>query len=232
MIIDDVRDNLQPVAAVPAATTLRAATVVFVAPVLLLGALAYHPYVPELTNDASVAAELTSDTTRWGLSHLAVGVAAALLLVALLAVADFLRAAGQATITTLAIPFIVLGSILFAFLPAMEIAMLAVHEAGGDVREVLPELNTWFVPVHIAGAAAFAIGMVGLAVAVTRSRVLDPGLTRFVALALVITAGTRFVPLGVALYVTGVVGIAALWPLAYRMRQGARPRTMVSSNRS
>jgi hypothetical protein len=100
--------------------------------------------------------------------------------------------------------------------------MLAVHEAGGDVHDVLPELNTWFVPIHVAGALAFAIGLGGLAVAVVRSSVLAPGLTTLVVLALVVTAGARLVPLGAALYVTGLAGVVALWPLGHRIRSAAR----------
>ena len=221
MTIEETRDTSQPLGTAPAPATAWAAAVVLLAPVLLLGALIYHPYLPRFSNDAAVAEELISDPTRWGVSHFAIGLCAGLLVVALLVVADFLRAAGEVTVITLAVPFLVIGSVLFAFLPAMELGMLAVHEGGGNVREILPELSTWFVPIYLASAITFAIGMLGLALAVSRSRVLDPGVTRVVVIALVVTAAARFVPLGAALYVTGIAGVVALWPLAYRMQRTA-----------
>jgi hypothetical protein len=187
---------------------------VALAPVAMLGALIYHPYIPRLNNDAAVAAELAADPTRWGLSHLAVGVAAALLLLALLVVVAELRAAGEQVWTAMAAPFVVLGSILFAFLPAMEIGALAVHEAGGDVPAVLAEMGRWFVPILVAGSAAFAVGVLALAAAVVRSGLLARGTAGLVAAALAVLAGARFAPFGVALYVGGAAGIAALWPLA------------------
>jgi hypothetical protein len=201
--------------------TVPRAGVVFAAPALLLLALAYHPYIARLNNDAAVAAELTGDETRWGLSHLAVGVASGLLLIALLIVVGQLHEVGEHTWSTLATPFIVLGSTLFAFLPAMEIGALAAAEAGADVRAVLDELNRWFVPVLFAGSLTFAVGIIGLALGVRRSGLLGPRATAVVATAFVVMAATRFVPLGAALYVSGVAGLVALWPLAVRIRAAA-----------
>lgn len=200
------------------------AGVVAAAPVLLLLAFAYHPYIAQLNNDAAVAAELTGDETRWGLSHLAVGVASGLFLLALLTVVRELHAAGEDTCSTLATPFLVLGSTLFCLLPAMEIGALAAAEAGADVPAVLDELNRWFLPVLVAGSLAFAIGVVLLAVAIRRSGWLSPPATDVVVTALVVMAGARFVPFGAALYVGGVAGIVALEPLARWMRTAAPRR--------
>ncbi len=194
------------------------AGVVTAAPLLLLVAFAYHPYIARLNNDAAVAAELTGDETRWALSHLAVGVASGLLLIALLVVVGHLHDEGEHHWSTLATPFVVLGSTLFAFLPAMEIGALAAAEAGADVPAVLDELNTWFVPVLVAGSLTFAIGVALLALGIRRSGLLSPRSANLVTAALVVMAAARFVPLGAALYVSGVAGVVALWPLAERMR--------------
>ncbi len=200
---------------------LTRAGIVAAAPVLLLLAFAYHPYIARLNNDAAVAAELTDDETRWGLSHLAVGVAGGLLLLALLAVLAELHAVGEHTWSTLATPFLVLGSTLFALLPAMEIGALAAAQAGAEVPAVLEQLNTWFLPILLAASLTFAIGVAVLAVGIRRSGLLSPRSTEVVVLALVVMAGARFVPFGAALYVSGVAGVVALWPIAGRIRTAA-----------
>lgn len=207
-----------PAGAAGAGPVAARAGIVAVAPVLLLLALVYHPYVARLDNDATVAAELNADHARWGLSHLAVGIAAGLLLLALLIVIGRLHAAGEHTWSTLATPFLVLGSTLFVLLPAMEIGALAAARAGADVPAVLDELNTWFVPVLVAGALTFAIGVGGLALSVRRSGLLGRGATDVVVAALAVMALARFAPFGLALYVGGVAGVVALWPLAHEMR--------------
>lgn len=198
--------------------TATRAGIVAAAPVLLLLAFVYHPYIARLNNDAAVAAELTGDETRWGLSHLAVGVASGLLLIAMLTVVRELQDAGEDTCSTLATPFLVLGSTLFVLLPAMEIGALAAAEAGADVPAVLDELNRWFMPVVVAASLTFAIGTVVLAVGIRRSHLLSPRTTALVVAALVVMAGARFAPFGAALYVSGLAGVVALWPLADRMR--------------
>ena len=108
-------------------TTTRArfrAAIVAIAPAVLLFAFVYHPYIANLTDKAAVAAALASDTTRWGLSHLAVGVGSGLAVLAFLAIRGYLREAGEDRWSILALPFIVIGSTLFAFLPAMGVSRL------------------------------------------------------------------------------------------------------------
>jgi hypothetical protein len=220
----------------PVSATTRArsrAAIVALAPAALLAAFAYHPYIANLTDKGAVAAALASDTTRWGLAHLAVGVGSGLAVLAFLAIRSYLREAGEERWSILALPFIVIGSTLFAFLPAMEIAMLAAAEAGADVQAVLIALDSWFFPILLAGAITFALGVLGFAMGIARSGVLSRRLTWLVVGALVVMAAARFVPLGVALYVGGAATIVALWPLAYEMwkhpeaaRPAGQPRPM------
>ena len=179
------------------------AAIVAIAPAVLLFAFVYHPYIANLTDKAAVAAALGSDTTRWGLSHLAVGVGSGLAVLAFLAIRGYLREAGEERWSILALPFIVIGSTLFAFLPAMEIAMLAVADEGADVQAVLTALDSWFFPILVAGAITFALGVLGFAVGIVRGGVLGPRLTWLVVGALFVMAAARFVPLGAALYVGG-----------------------------
>jgi hypothetical protein len=185
------------------------AAIVAIAPAVLLFAFVYHPYIANLTDKAAVAAALSSDTTRWGLSHLAVGVGSGLAVLAFLAIRGYLREAGEERSSILALPFIVIGSTLFAFLPAMEIAMLAVADEGADVQAVLTALDSWFFPILVAGAITFALGVLGFAVGIVRGGVLGPRLTWLVVGALFVMAAARFVPLGAALYV-------GAWPASWR----------------
>ena len=195
---------------------LRAA-VTGLAPFLLLIGIVYHPYLADLRDKGTVAEALTADTTRWGVAHLMVGLATAVVLLAFLSVHAFLREGGHAGTSAVGVPFIVVGSVLFAFLPAMEIAMLGAYDAGADVEEVLLEMNPWFQPILLASAAVFAAGISLFAVAIARSRVLDKRVTGLVVGALGVVAVTRFVPLGVALYLGAAALVVALLPIALVM---------------
>jgi hypothetical protein len=199
------------------------AAIVAIAPAVLLAALVYHPHIPDLTDKAAVAAALASDTTRWGLSHLAVGMASGLVVLAFLAIRSYLREAGEERWSILSLPLVVMGSTLFAFLPAMEIATLAAAEAGADAEAVQTALDRWFFPTLVTSAIIFAFGVLGFAMGIVRSGILGRWLTRLVVGALVVMAASRFVPAGAALYVGGASAIVALWPLAYEIWKSRRP---------
>ncbi|MQA14509.1 MAG: hypothetical protein GEV09_10150 [Pseudonocardiaceae bacterium] len=213
-------------------TASRAGTgadMVAFAPVWLLVALLYHPFIADLTDKASVAAALTPDPVRWGFSHLAVGVGSALLVLAFIVLRRYLRDAGEHRWSRWGLPFIVVGSTLFAFLPAMEIAMLGVLAAGADVRAVLVAMDPWFVPILLAGSITFALGILGFAVGIVRSGVLGRSLAWGVAAMLVLSAAGRFVPSTTVLLLGAVASIAALWPLAYRMHKRPQPARTAES---
>lgn len=193
------------------------AAIVAIAPLFLLSALAYHPFIANLTDKASVAGAATADPNRWALAHIAVGLGAGLLLAALLAMCSFLREAGEHRRSSAAVPFLAVGTTLFAFLPAMETAVAAASLAGADALAVQSEIDVWFVPILIASSLAFAVGLMNLAAAVVESGVFDRRLTALVAGALVIGAVSRFVPMGGALYLGGVAGVVALLPVAAKM---------------
>jgi hypothetical protein len=193
------------------------AAIVAVAPAVLLGGFFYRPYISPPTHPAAIAAAATSDTTRWRLAHLAIGVGYGLAVLAFLAIRSYLREAGEERWSILALPFIVMGSTLFVVLTGMEIGLLAAAEVGADVQAAQSALFWWFIPILLTGAASFALGVLGFAMGIVRSRVLGPRLTWLVVGALVIMAVARFVPLSAAPYVIAVAGIEALWPLAYEM---------------
>jgi hypothetical protein len=221
----------------PISATTRArfgASIVALAPAVMLVGLFAHPYIATLPDETAVAATATADTTRWGLAHLTVGVASGLLVLAFLAIRSYLREAGEERWSILGLPFIVMGSTLFALLPGMEFAPLAAAEAGGDVEAVQAALASWFLPVLVTGAVTFAFGVFVIAKGIADSRILSRRLSRLVVGALVVMAVARLVPVGaVQFYVQGAAGIVALWPLAYEMwkhpeaaRPAGQPRPM------
>jgi hypothetical protein len=202
--------------------------ILIAAPVALFAALAAHPYLSgRLPNDGEVAVAVAGGTTRWGLVHLATSVASALIILAFLAVRSYLREAGEERLSTFGVPFVVVGSTLFAVLPGMEFAPLAAAETGATpagIEATQEALTSWFVPVLAAGSLAFAIGAFSFSRAVSLTTLGGPALTRVVVVALIVMAVSRSVPLAaVQFYVQGVAAIVALWPLAYAMRTQTAP---------
>jgi hypothetical protein len=195
---------------------LRAAMVA-TAPAVLLAGFAYHPYVARGTDETALAEAAASDTMRWGLAHLAIGVGYALVVLAFLAIRVYLRETGEERWSAQAFPFIALGSTLFAVLTGMEFALLAAAETGGDVQAAQTAVMPWFIPIFVTGAISFALGAFAFARAIAHTEVLSPRLTRLVRGALVAMAVARFVPLAPAPYVLAAAGAVALWPLAYTM---------------
>lgn len=204
------------------------AAAVAIAPAVLLAGLAAHPYIAKLPDGAAVAAAVASDPARWGFAHLTVAVGSGLVILAFLAIRSSLRGAGEERWSVTSLPFIVVGSTLFAFLPGMEFAPLAAAGAGGDVaaaQAAQAALAPWFTPVLATAALIFAAGVIGFAVGIVRSKVLSPGLTWLVAGALVVMALARLMPFGLTqFYVQGVAAVVAMWPLAYMMWQQPEAR--------
>lgn len=197
--------------------------ILIAAPVVLLAALVTHPYVSgRLPNDAEVAAAVAGGTTYWGLVHLATSLASGLIILAFLAVRSYLRDAGEDRFSARGLPFVVIGSTLFAVLPGMEFAPLAAAETGATTAEIeatQAALAPWFVAVLVSAAVAFAIGVFGFARALAITTVRSRALTRVVVVALIVMAVSRFVPLAaVQFYVQGGAAIVALWTLSYAMR--------------
>jgi hypothetical protein len=209
----------------PISATTRArlgAAIVALAPAVMLAGLFAHPYIATLPDEAGVAEAVAADTTYWGLVHLTAAVASGLLVLAFLALRSYLREAGEERWSILALPFIVVGSTLFAVLPGMEFVPLVATEAGADAEAAPAALAPWFIPIMVTGAITFAVGVFAFAKGIANSRVLSRRLTWLVVGALVVLAISRLVPVGVVqFYVQGAAGIVALWPLAYGM--GKRP---------
>jgi hypothetical protein len=207
-----------------ATRTRYGAAITAIAPVMLAAGFLYHPFIPN-PDPAAVAAAASQDTFRWGLSHLMVGVGSGFIALAFLAVRSWLRDAGEERWSAAALPFVVMGSTLFAILPGMEFAVLAAVETRAEVAAAQAAVDPWFLPVLLTGSTIFALGILGFAIAIVRSGVLSPRLSTLVFGALVVMAVVRFVPLGAVLfYVGSAATILALWPLAYEMRRQSAER--------
>lgn len=203
-----------------------------VAPAVLLATLVVHPYISgRLPNDHAVAEAAAAGTTRWGVVHLATGVASALIILAFLAIRSYLHEAGEDRASASGLPFVIFGSTLFVLLPGMEFVPLAAAETGATTAEIAAAqdaITGWFVPVLLAGAFTFAIGVFSFARAISVTTVGSIGLTRVVVAGLVVMAVSRFLPFAAAqFYVQGVAAIVAMWPLAYVMGRRPAPATAV-----
>lgn len=199
------------------------AGIVAIAPAALFVALVAHPYLAgRLPNDTAVAAAVAADTTRWGLVHLAAGLASGLVILAFLAIRDYLRDAGEHRLSAVGVPFVVIGSTLFVMLPGMEFAALAAAQTAGtdlaDIAAAQAALQEWFVPVMVIGGLTFSIGVLAFIRSITTTGILRTPLTAVVVGALAVMALSRLVPLAAAqLYLHSAAAILALWPLAYHM---------------
>ena len=208
------------------------ALVVALAPAVFFVALVAHPYLPgRLPNDAAIAAAVAADTNRWGLVHLAAGVASALVILAFLAIRTYLREAGDHRLSAVGVPFVVIGGTLFAMLPGMEFAALAAAERGAplaDIAAAQAALEEWFVPVLVISALAFGIGVLAFIRGITATGILSTRLTAVVVAALALMALSRFIPLTAAqFYVQSAASIVALWPLAHQMWRHPTPEAAV-----
>lgn len=196
------------------ATQAAAATVV-AGPVLLLGAMLWHPPVPgRLPNSEAVADAASADITRWGLSHLATALAVAAVAVSFIAVRGYLRERGDGWVSAVGLALVVVGSTLYAVLPGMEFSVIAAHETGADLSASQDALQSWFVVVLVGGSALFAAGTTLFAVAVVRTAPMSNG-TVMIATALIVFGVSRLIPVGVVqLYLQPAAALLALLPLA------------------
>jgi hypothetical protein len=197
------------------------AAILAIAPAVALLGHGYHPWIgtpADVNFFETLAAAIAADPTRWWVSHLTIAVGSGLLVLAFLALRGHLREAGEERWSVLGLPFIVMGSTLYALLPAMEFAPLAATHASADAAAVQAALMPRFIPILLTSAALFALGILGFAVGIARGAIVSPALTWIVLTALVVMAAARFFPVGpIQLYVGPVAAIVALWPLAYAM---------------
>jgi len=210
-------------------TSNAAAAIVAAGPVLLLGALLWHPPLPgRLPDNDAVAEAAAADITRWGLSHLAAAIASAAVAVAFIVIRSYLRERGDGWFSAVGVALVVVGSTLFAVLPGMEFSVLAAHETGIDIASAQDAIQPWFITVLIAGSLVFAAGTTLFAVAVVRYAPMGRTAVVAIAVSLVVFGVSRVVPVGVVqFYVQPAAALLALLPLAVAISAGGSHRTSV-----
>ena len=197
--------------------------IVVIAPLVMLAAFLYHPFIPVLTRTDTLAEVVQADTLRWGLAHLSVAVGSALMVIAFISVRDFLVRSG-ARVGAHALSCVAFGGVLYAVLPGFEFSALAAAQTGGDIVRVEQVLEPWFLPTLFTGAIANAIGVFGFARAVRTAPVMEATQSKVVVIALVVMAVSRFIPLGaVQFYTQGVAGVVGLLTIAFVMRGSTTP---------
>lgn len=205
------------------------AAILAIAPAVVVVGHGYHPWIGSPADDGffqTLAATIAADPTRWWVTHLLIAVGSGLLILAFLALRGRLREAGEERWSVVGFPFVVMGSMLYAMLPAMEFAPLAATRAGVDAAAVQAALFPWFAPILLTSAVLFGIGVVGFVLGIVRAAIAGPVTTWIAAAALLAMAAARFFPVGAAqLHVGPAAGVLALWPLAYAIwtRPRARP---------
>ena len=194
------------------------AVAVAIAPSVMLFVYLAHPFIARLPDADAVAHAVHADTTWWGIVHLLTALGSALVALAFLAIRAWLRDAGEERFSGWALPFVIVGSAFYGLLPGLEFAPLAAALTAADPAATQAALQPWYIFTLATSVILFAIGIVGFARGIAAGQVLSRPLTRLVVAALLVWAAARLVPLGVVqFYVQGVVGIVALWPLAFQM---------------
>ncbi len=192
----------------------------FAAPVPLLVAFIIHPYLKNEFDVSAVAADVVADPGRWVLAHIMLMVGFTAILIAVVALRELLRTAGEERWNIIAVPLLIAGGTVFNAVWGMEIAGAAVANVGGDVEAVFKESDRWLGPAGILGYVMWILGWLSMALAVFRSRILGRGQTRVVLAATVVMIGGLSYPStgGGYLFAFGLLGFT--WMLGYRALVG------------
>ena len=197
------------------------ALVLFAAPVTLLVAFILHPYLSDEFDISAMSAKVAADPGRWALAHVMLMVGFGLMMLAVFALRELLRKAGEERWSFIAVPLLIGGGTMMTGIWGLEVAVAAVANVGGDVEAVFDDSDKWFGPVGIAGFAMLALGWISMAPAVHRSHVLGRRQTWVVLAATVVMLAGLLIPAtgGAYLFTFGMMGFT--WMLAYQALSGA-----------
>ena len=197
-------------------TRLRALAL-FSAPLVLLTAFIYHPYVADETKIQSFVDAASPDLDRWAWAHVLLAIGFLLTTLAVLAARYELRSAGEERWSPPALLLLVTGNALLVGIWFQEVDVAAVGKLGGDIEAFLTQSGTWLEPMALAGFLTMGIGWVLLAVAVFRSRILEPFPSWSIAGPMVLILAGLLTPSTGGAYVFGAGVLGFMWLLAYRI---------------
>ena len=202
---------------------LRAA-VVFVAPAVILAGFLYQPYISDFTDVAEFGETVAAGPNRWLLSRVVLATGLVLLILAVFAIRLYLHEAGEDQWSFPAVPLVTVGASVFIFVLGFRgLAGWTIAERGGGAAGIAEffDKSTFADAAFPIGGVIFSLGLLSLAVAVKASGTLADSAARVVVIAIVINVIAGFIPMGWAIYITGFVGFAVFWPIAYQMWQDA-----------
>ena len=208
------------------------AGVVAVAPIVVLFAFLYQPYIADFNDNAAFAGGVAADTTRWAWATTITAVGLALTALLIVSLRSYLRAAGEQLWSFIAVPLVVVGAVLIAYVTGVNLGLANAIEAGASGEAVLKAGEPWFFGTILPTTIIFGLGWLSLAAAVYKSEVLSRQLTWVVVGALVVLTVALFTTTGWGRYVIGVALIAASWPLAYQMWIETREAPMAGAQPS
>lgn len=190
------------------------------APVVLLTGALVHPYLGNMPETADLVDAVLRGPNRWGIGHLIFGIGIALSLLLFFVVRITLHDVGEDRWSFWATPLVTIGLGLVGFMVGAEgFGGRAVGETG-NVEAFFEELETWAIPTYLSANLLVALGLIGFATAVAKSRILSGGSTLVVVIGAATAAISLFLPVGWAAHAVSIGMMAFAWPLIPRVWSG------------
>ncbi|NYJ32341.1 hypothetical protein [Nocardiopsis aegyptia] len=199
----------------PTRNRFRAAAMA-VAPVALLAAFLYQPYLPGAApGPETIAQAVEADPTRWAVAQLLTVGAFALFVLAFQALRGRLRDAGEERWSSFAFPLVVVGGVVVAAVIGMQVTFAGAARTGADTAAPARATDP-FLSVVVIAAVAFLVGILTFARGIAHSRIMGRSMTTLVVIAAVVMGLALAAPIfHVIFYVAGIAAIVTFWPLAW-----------------
>ncbi len=147
------------------------ATAVFAAPLVVFLGFVTLPYVTDSTPEGFASAAL-AEPLRWGWGNLIVTVGLLLLTLAAFSIRTYLRDAGEDRWSPFAIPMILFGHGLIAFvLGADMLARIGLADGGLALETALAD-TAWLAAIETVGGLLMPLGWLALAIGVATAKVM------------------------------------------------------------
>lgn len=194
--------------------------VLMLAPVVLAVGFSLRPYSSNFTDTAKTAVDVSNGPLRFVWAHGLISAGLVLIILAVFAIRLHLLNEGENTWSFYATGLITIGGgMLVALTGAEGFGGYAVVKAEGQVEAFFEATEDWTWLLFVA-IIVFSVGLLALAVAVLRTRVLSSARKWIVVAALGIWMIANFVLSSWATYVISFAAIVVFWLLAASVRSG------------